>query len=320
MAKDGGNINIGKRLQQARKSASLDLADIATASNITKSKLDAMERNHFDKVGSDIFVIGYIRKFASIVGIPSDELVDSYKANHTQSPQSFHTTQSNQVVAQEDIIQNTSSSGSSRSDPKNSTTLLWITSILAIILIIGLIMIFVGGEDEGISSSDASPNQVSAPATASTQPAPKATLIPTTAIVDAEPSPLSASSTLPTQIEELNPVAAESDGSINPTLATSPTMPETTAAAASSSINAELTPEPQLRITFSDDCWLRVSDSDGNELFAGVKAGGSQLTLEGKTPISIRLGNAAAASVFFNGVQVDSSAPAGRTTRTLRLQ
>lgn len=84
---------------------------------------------------------------------------------------------------------------------------------------------------------------------------------------------------------------------------------------------AESVPLDRLSVTFNDDCWVRVVDAAGEEIHTGVEGAGSMLTLDGRGPFRLTLGNAAAVdTILMNGnpVPVPEAAP-GRV-RTLRVQ
>ena len=57
----------------------------------------------------------------------------------------------------------------------------------------------------------------------------------------------------------------------------------------------------QLTIRFSGECWLEVSDARGDVLAADLKQAGDSVTLSGRPPFNVMLGNARAASVILDG-------------------
>jgi cytoskeleton protein RodZ len=56
-----------------------------------------------------------------------------------------------------------------------------------------------------------------------------------------------------------------------------------------------------LTLSFSAECWLEVSDARGDVLAADLQATGSRLQLKGEAPFDVKLGNAPAAKIEFNG-------------------
>ncbi|HEY7884530.1 MAG TPA: RodZ domain-containing protein [Cellvibrionaceae bacterium] len=61
-----------------------------------------------------------------------------------------------------------------------------------------------------------------------------------------------------------------------------------------------------LELSFAEECWLDVQDANGDVLATDLQSPGSQLTLRGVAPFSVRLGNyAQGVSASVNGEAVD---------------
>lgn len=75
----------------------------------------------------------------------------------------------------------------------------------------------------------------------------------------------------------------------------------------------------RLELQFSEECWIEVSDAQGDVLATDLVRPGSQLLLEGRAPFSVKLGNAPAVSVKLNGetLVLNLSADTRVTTVTL---
>lgn len=83
-----------------------------------------------------------------------------------------------------------------------------------------------------------------------------------------------------------------------------------TAAAVDASANATI------NLSLSAECWVDVVDATGKRLVFGSRQAGEQLNLRGVAPIKVLLGNAAAATLNFNGEAIDLSGyPTGRVAR-----
>lgn len=66
--------------------------------------------------------------------------------------------------------------------------------------------------------------------------------------------------------------------------------------------------------TFADDCWVRVTDANGEIMAVGVKKQGYVMRVEGQTPVTIKLGAPQSVAITMDGDSVDMSVyPAGRT-------
>lgn len=71
-----------------------------------------------------------------------------------------------------------------------------------------------------------------------------------------------------------------------------------------------------INLSLSAECWVDVVDATGKRLVFGSRQAGEQLNLRGVAPVKVLLGNAAAATLSFNGEAIDLSGyPTGRVAR-----
>lgn len=74
-----------------------------------------------------------------------------------------------------------------------------------------------------------------------------------------------------------------------------------------------------LALSFSEESWVEVTDATGNKLIAKLQPAGSTVELTGEAPFSLMLGNAAATTVSYAGEVVDSAPLGNRRTRKLTV-
>lgn len=98
---------------------------------------------------------------------------------------------------------------------------------------------------------------------------------------------------------------------VQPTAQTTTSAAETqTSAAVDASANATI------NLSLNAECWVDVVDATGKRLVFGTRQAGEQLNLRGVAPVKVLLGNAAAATLSFNGEAIDLSGyPTGRVAR-----
>jgi cytoskeleton protein RodZ len=61
----------------------------------------------------------------------------------------------------------------------------------------------------------------------------------------------------------------------------------------------------RLLLSFTSNCWIKVTDATGRTLRQGEQSGGASLMLDGKAPFSLTLGNAGAVDeLLVNGSAV----------------
>ena len=71
-----------------------------------------------------------------------------------------------------------------------------------------------------------------------------------------------------------------------------------------------------INLSLTAECWVDVVDATGKRLVFGSRQAGEQLNLRGVAPVKVLLGNAAAATLSFNGAAIDLSGyPTGRVAR-----
>jgi len=81
-ASAGGEI--GPRLSAAREQRELTLENVASAMHVDVSVLRNLEAENFDVLGAPVYVRGHLRKYATLLGLPADELVQAYQSRVVQ--------------------------------------------------------------------------------------------------------------------------------------------------------------------------------------------------------------------------------------------
>ena len=74
----------GQRLANARRDNDISISEIAKELHLDEPKVQALEENLFDALGAPVFAKGHLRKYAELVGVPTDDiLADYYKLNRS---------------------------------------------------------------------------------------------------------------------------------------------------------------------------------------------------------------------------------------------
>jgi cytoskeletal protein RodZ len=71
---------IGSALRAAREDANASLDDISALLKIRSDHLQALENDDFERLPGSVYVIGFIRTYATHLGLNSGELIERYKA------------------------------------------------------------------------------------------------------------------------------------------------------------------------------------------------------------------------------------------------
>lgn len=69
---------LGARLRHAREAAQLTIQDVAQHLRLKLAVISALENDEYQKLPAPMFVKGYLRMYASMLGLPADEIVNSY--------------------------------------------------------------------------------------------------------------------------------------------------------------------------------------------------------------------------------------------------
>ena len=77
-------MTVGLRLRTAREDAGLTVADVASATRMRASIIEAMEADDFSLCGGAVYARGQLRMMAPIIGLDPDDLAAAFDA---QSPQ-----------------------------------------------------------------------------------------------------------------------------------------------------------------------------------------------------------------------------------------
>lgn len=73
------DTGIGRALRGAREHRGKSLEDAARETRVRTDYLDALEREHFDALGSDVYVRGFLRSYAKYLGLNHEKVVAAYE-------------------------------------------------------------------------------------------------------------------------------------------------------------------------------------------------------------------------------------------------
>ncbi len=70
---------IGETLRSAREEQGKSIAEAATATRIRSSYIEALEQERFDELGGSVYAKGFLRSYASFLGLDPEPLLDAYR-------------------------------------------------------------------------------------------------------------------------------------------------------------------------------------------------------------------------------------------------
>jgi transcriptional regulator with XRE-family HTH domain len=79
-------VAIGEALAEARGAAGLTVDEVSERTGIREVVIRGIERNDFNSLGGDLYVRGYLRAIARVVGIDPQPLIREFDAAHSTRP------------------------------------------------------------------------------------------------------------------------------------------------------------------------------------------------------------------------------------------
>ncbi|MCX4032519.1 RodZ domain-containing protein [Aeromonas caviae] len=282
----------GQLLRNAREQLGWTREQVASRIHLRLTLIAAIEADTYDKHTSHTFIRGYLRAYAKLVGIPEETILAAYEKLGLTPP---------------DNIDMQSFSRRSRQQANDSR--LKVVTWLVILVLIGLSVAWWWQSTARRSAGD---DALAATEMSATVNTPEANVAP--AVEVAEPVLPAASDAVSTQV-----VVSGATATL-PVVATdaSAAVPTDVSGAVSTaeSTTTEPAKAPQLKMSFTADCWLDVKDTNGKTLFSGLKKANDELVLEGPEPLRFIIGAPMAVNLEYQGKSFDMSRyNNGRTAR-----
>jgi cytoskeleton protein RodZ len=151
-------LGLGERLRSARKARALSVTQVAEALHLEEPMVLALEEERFDAMGAPVFVRGHLRRYAQLVGLAPDAVLEAYRAAVPDS------------VAPPSLAR-------PRAEPEAVRIGNWVYWLLGAVLLIGIIIALGSGREQPAPGTPL-PVESAAPVTpeepAPAQPAPDA--------------------------------------------------------------------------------------------------------------------------------------------------
>ena len=284
----------GERLAVARQKREISIHEIAKELHLDEPKVHALEQNAFETLGAPVFAKGYLRKYAELVGIPVDDILADYYRLNRAPPAPL-------------IV------GKRAKPPRDLSPGPWLAGLLVIFLVAGAGWWWWSSGSEwfarlreppaltpplaetvGDSADEGKVERLVEPA--GTEPSQTVPADAGTTVSEAPRDDAPATTALPE-----DPPGSADVATLPATDTGQPTVP--------SGI--------ELSLTFSGDCWTEVTDAAGERLFFGLGSAGRTVTVEGRGPLQVLLGDSDNAELAVNGADypVPRSARRGATAR-----
>ena len=322
--------NPGETLRQARENKNWSLPDVALRLNLTVTSLSNLETGNFDKLPGHTFARGYIRAYAKLMDLDQASLVNQF----------------DQYTGTDGKGSNVHALGRIEEPVRLSHNILRIVSLLLLIALVGGGFVWwqdqaamrgkepasIGMEHVEVESADGTTQShpldepedqaVADAQNGNSAPLPLNNSEPVAPAVPATPSASTTTATAPATTATA-PVHTATTPATPVAPTRTPSTPTATAPAVAPTATAEAAPVPagsgQVQVQFTADCWTQVTDGNGKVLTSGLKRKGDSIDVNGKPPLTLRLGYARAAQVSYNGQPVDVAPFTSGETARLKL-
>ncbi|MDH3646740.1 MAG: DUF4115 domain-containing protein [Gammaproteobacteria bacterium] len=252
----------GVQLRRAREARGLLLHDIAQELHLDEWMLKALEEDDFPALGAPVFAKGHMRKYGSMLGLDTDDLMIAYyrKRGRDDSPPPI-----------------TRMQRAERRKPRVSwQELRWVLAVLVAAIVLWLLW--------GLISRSGPPDSAALPEEPTVSPGSSPPVTITSVSEDladsGEPDDAAdISDTIPAAI-----VPAAERAAIE--AANEPQL----AVASVAEAEVQAVREVELRISVSDDSWVEVTDSNGTRLIYDMMIAGRSRTVSGQPPVEVFLG------------------------------
>lgn len=205
-------LGLGERLRSARKAKALSVEQVSEVLRLEEPLVTAIEEERFEALGAPVFVRGHLRRYAQLVGLPVESVLDAYRAAAPES------------IEPPALIRR-------RIEPAIEGVGSWVLWLAGAVLLIVMVFFLVDGEEAPQSSLPA------APALPTPVPLPD-----TGANVGALPASPDSAQPAGTLSQPLSPPAAPMPPTGAPAAESSP--PVTTPAAATEPVPGAAVPTP----------------------------------------------------------------------------
>lgn len=299
---EANSANLGEQLRQARELKKYSIAEVAAQLRLTKDIISHLENQQWDKLNGRIYARGYFASYAKFLGLPHDEMLAVFNLEYSATEPSLNLNQHG-------------NGGTEKPFP-------WLMLIFVVTILVVGCFGYQQWQATQLASQTDDNEQAQEMAAEDNTFESRAPLAP----ILGEPSVIAESTTYESDYDydydsadelalsqdnatELNPTEAlESEDVLAQSEVELDELSEVGAEAMQTATPAE--PETQastLKMSFSGECWVEVTNSEAKVLLSKVMRAQDSVELSSELPLKLLLGRAEVVTVIFNNEQVDLS-------------
>ena len=289
MAEDqlNNSTDLGALLTRAREELSLSQNDISSRLNLNEQIIAALDSNDFDKLPAPTYVRGYIRSYARAVNLDADKLIGVYEGIAEAPPEILPDVKP--------AVQ-----ASSRDNPVKAMTYLVTFTLVFLLIAWWQGQNIVNPGFFSINQKTSEGGNYPGGLTYTYDVVNHAEILEAPEIDELEQDEL-----INMKIVDLD---ESDDAESEDILSRDDSLILDTQTNLSPSANPDtLANSGVLKLELSAESWVEVFDASGESLYRDLAKPGEIISITGTAPLSVKLGNARAVSVNFNGNAFDTS-------------
>lgn len=279
----------GERCRKAREAQGMTQAQAAQRLHLSLTYLQSLDADDYERLPEATFVKGYLRNYARLLGLPADEIANTF-----------------QQMVNDDALDKPLQLPSLAPPPSAWRKPVLIALALAVLISLLWALWPASGELPALPGKDPAPEQGAEPQSMDNA-------------LDAQPAERAIEGADGMGAEDAQATAGLDGEGI-----TGDGMQDGMAAAGAASGSQGAQSEDsqvqgsdegssmlaangldRLLLSFTSNCWIKVTDATGRTLRQGEQSGGASLMLDGEAPFSLTLGNAGAVDeLLVNGSAV----------------
>lgn len=283
----------GTRLTAERRSLGLSLGDIARQLKLSVRQVEALERDDYASFAGPVFVRGFLRNYAKLLGLDPEALIAAANPAPAASATPAPIEEERETAA----------------NPERSRRILTSVVIVALVVIAVVLLASNAARDRRVDApgNDTPALQPSVGgAVAQSEPPPSTNAVPAS---PPEASGAQEKPAAPQASEPTAPIAAQPSKApqTSSPAAAAPTgaQPDSAEPAAKPRVLVSGTGTAQVRMVFEGESWVEVRDANGATIFSRLNAPGTERLIRGQAPLSLVVGNASNVKVLFHDKPVD---------------
>jgi len=270
--------SLGSILRNARINLGLSVLDVAGQIKFAPRQIEALEADDFQHLPEMPFVRGFVRSYAKILKLDPQKLLSTLALTQSvQSSSELTPTSVNVPFPDKHVM--------------HRQNLIW----LGLALLVAVLVVVLAKKNYTDFPVANTVKLVETPVSLPAEIQSSSTMDSVSSV--AETPVISAKKGVKPSVSPVQPLKRDEKTSVSQS-------PQAQSEGPAVELT-EPTPSGTLRIEFESESWVEIKDRDGNILLSQMYQPGSDLQLQGNAPLSVLIGHAQSARVFYRDKQID---------------